>query len=153
VVFFSWTLANAGENNDTRVRKFLMPPYYFSNADAGALRFLRDVPDKNAAVLCLPILGSYVPRATGLFTFVGHWAETLDKDRKLGEEARFYRGQMAPNQARAFLKNNGIRYIIESPFERALAPNSSTARALRYKAIYSSNTPDVGDTTIYEVTG
>lgn len=145
-VFFNWTLVNAAQNS---VRG-LMPPFYLSDANASALLALQRVPEKNTAVLCLPLIGSYVPRATGLFTYTGHWAETLHLRSKLGEEMSFYRGQMSPDEARAFLKNNRIGYIIESPFERALAPNPSTARALGFKAIYSASSPE-GETVIYQV--
>ncbi|RYX80451.1 hypothetical protein EON83_28545 [bacterium] len=150
ITFWSWTISNATENNATRVQAFLMPPYYLSNADAGALLALQKVPDKNQAVLCLPLIGSYVPRATGLFTYVGHWAETLHLERKLGQEMRFYRGRMTPTEARAFLKDNHIGYIIESPYERNLAPNSSFARSLGLKSIYSANSPD-GETIVFQV--
>ncbi len=151
-IFWLWTIDNATQNNARRVARFLMPPYYLSNADAGALLALQKVPDKNTAVLCLPLIGSYVPRATGLFTYTGHWAETLHLNRKLGVETRFYRGQMAPAEARAFLKDNHIGYIIESPYERGLSPNPSVSRAMGFKPIYTGSSPD-GDTVVYQVTG
>jgi len=151
LLFWSWTLGNAAENNLSRVQTVLMPPLYVSNADAGAFLALKSVPDKTKAVLCLPLLGSYVPRATGLFVFNGHWAETLHFERKLHEESRFYRGEMAPDEARAWLRSNRIGTIIESPFERSLGSGSSTALSLGFKAIYSANTPNVGDTVVYEV--
>ncbi|BCM89472.1 hypothetical protein IAD21_01318 [Abditibacteriota bacterium] len=149
-IFWLWTIDNASHNNMSRVTRFLMPPYYFSNADAGALLALQKVPDKNQAVLCLPLIGNYVPRTTGLFTYTGHWAETLHLNRKLGVELRFYQGQMSPAEARTFLKTNHIGYIIESPYERKLAPNPSVAKALGFHPIYSADSPD-GPTLVFQV--
>lgn len=150
LIFWKWTLVNALENNLSRI-KYMMPPYSLTDADAGALLALQKVPDKNQAVLCLPLLGSYVPRATGLFTYTGHWAETLHILRKTGEELRFYQGRMTPSEARAFLKANRIGFIIESPFERSQAPNPSVAGELGFKTIYSRNTPGLGETKVFEV--
>lgn len=146
LVFFDRTLSGTVEN---RVRG-LMPPFYLSDADAGALLALQKVPDKNAAVLCLPLVGSYLPRATGLFTYTGHWAETLHLNRKLGQENRFYSARMSPDEARAFLKSNRIGFIIESPFERAISPNPSVAASLGFQPIYSAQSPDER-TVVYKV--
>ena len=151
LMFWAWTMENAVENNQARVQRFWMPPYSLSSADAGALLALQKEPDKNQAVLCLPLIGSYVPRATGLFTFTGHWAETLHIARKNSQTRRFYQGQMTPAEAREFLKSNRIGFIIESPFERDIAPNPSFARALGLQGIYTANTPGRGETIVFRV--
>lgn len=128
-----------------------MPRYYLTNAEAGALATLRNAPDKQVAVLCSPILGAYVPRATGLTTFTGHWAETLHPYRKNGEMVRFQKGRLAPADALAWLHANRIKYVVESPLDQLLTgPVPSESRALRLRAIYAHPSSE-GDVTVYEV--
>ena len=153
LVFYKWTLDNAAENNITRMRAFWMPRYYLSDGEAGALMALQkasDISGKKAAVLCSPMFGSYVPRATGLTTFTGHWAETLHPRQKNGEMIRFFSGQMAPADARAWLRANKIKYVVEGPLERFLTgPIPSASLALGLRAIYSKPTKE-GEVTVYE---
>jgi len=150
LVFFAWTLNNVAENNFSRL-KFLMPRYYLTDAEAGALSALASAPDKGVAVLCSPMFGAYVPRATGLATFTGHWAETLYPSRKNTEMVRFFKGRLAPADALAFLRTNKIKYVVEEPLERLLTgPVPSESRALGLKAIYSHPSSE-GDVTVYEV--
>jgi len=150
LVFFAWTLNNAAENNASRL-KFLMPRYYLTNAEAGALSTLAKAPDKEVAVLCSPMLGAYVPRATGLTTFTGHWAETLHPFRKNAQTIAFLSGKMARPDALAWLRANKIKYVIEGPLERFLTgdvPSESLALGLR--PIYSHPSSE-GDVTVYAV--
>ncbi len=151
LMFWLWTYANFAENNVSRLQ-YWMPPYSLSDADAGALLALREASagHKEQAVLCTPLLGSYIPRATGLFTYTGHWAETLHVNRKMGVEARFYAGQLAPSEARAFLRDNRIGFVVESPFERQLAGGHSTAGELGLRPIYTGQSRD-GTTVVYAV--
>lgn len=152
-VFYKWTLDNAAENNASRLGQW-MPRYYLSNGEAGALIALQKDSDKSGkevAVLCSPMFGSYVPRATGLFTFTGHWAETLHPRRKNGAMIRFLSGQMAPDNARSWLRANKIKYVVEGPLERFLTgPVPSASRALGLRPIYSKSTKE-GEVTVYEV--
>ena len=127
LVTLDWTLNNAAENNQGRVIKQWMPALYLYDSEVAALNFIaRDA--EPGAVLCLPITGAYVPRATLKTTYLGHWAETLDADSKRALTYRYFSGQMAPDEARQWLAANKIRWIFEGPYERALAPQSASAR-------------------------
>jgi hypothetical protein len=118
--FVAWCLDNARDNNVSRAG-VLMPPLYLTAGDAGALRFLRESHEPHrSAVLCLPFLGNYVPRETGRFAYLGHWAETLHFREKLGEVGRFYSGQMGEADARAWLKRNRIRFVVVGAYEKQL---------------------------------
>ena len=146
LVFLGWLAQNTIENNSARWR-FLMPPHFLSASQAQALQALEKAP-KNGAVLCLPYLGSYVPRATGKFVYFGHWAETLDFERKFGLVKAFYENRMSPTQARAFLRENRIAYVVETSFERGTFPTFNPKNA-GLTPIFSSSTGDV--TTVYAV--
>jgi hypothetical protein len=53
--------------------------------------------------------------------FLGHWAETLHYNRKLGEVARFYGinpNQMSADEARTWLKENNIGIVIIGFYEQ-----------------------------------
>ena len=151
IAFYAWTFENAAQNNNDRASRSLAPRYYLTNAEQGALLTLQKAPDKNVAVLCTPVIGSYVPRATGLYTFTGHWAETLNVRDKTREESRFYAGAMSPQEARDFLKRNHIRYVVESLFERAIArTENSASTALGLKKIYQANSVE-GPVSVFEV--
>lgn len=146
---WAWIGQNAVENNASRV-KFFMPPLSISRGEAGALRVL-DAREEQGAVLCLPFLGSYVPRASAKVTYLGHWAETLHHDAKLGEVSRFYRGQMSAPQAREFLVANRIRWVIYGPFERGAFGQDKPNPALNLQPIYQGGDAQSGLTTLYQV--
>ncbi|HVF09748.1 MAG TPA: hypothetical protein VNA16_03045, partial [Abditibacteriaceae bacterium] len=75
--FVGWCLDNTRDNNLNRGGPF-MPPLYLTGGDAAAMHFLNTLPaaSREQAVLCLPKLGNYAPRETGLHVYIGHWAET-----------------------------------------------------------------------------
>jgi hypothetical protein len=118
--FVAWCLDNARDNNVSRAR-VLMPPLYLTTGDADALRFLqKNSEPRSSAVLCLPFLGNYVPRETGRFAYIGHWAETLHFQEKLGEAGRFYSGQMEAAEARKWLRRNRIHFVLIGAYEKQL---------------------------------
>lgn len=144
---WSWTLANSAENNASRW-KVWMPPLSITRGEAGALRILESQKE-TGAVLCLPFIGTYVPRATGKATYLGHWAETLHFGDKLGDADRFYKGRMTPPKARQFLTQHRIRWVIFGPFERALAGRELPAETLGLQQIYQGGDAQTGVTTVY----
>ncbi len=133
VNFAAWCISPRiwGDNNISRGP--VMPPLYLTRGDAGALAFLNAQPEsgkRGQAVLCYPKLGSYVPRATGLSVFAGHWAETLHltgSGGKLSQMAGFYAGAISPDEARAWLKANHIGWVIEGQYESGFF-NSNLSR-------------------------
>ncbi len=148
-LFFAWISQNTLENNAARLR-FLMPPLALSGGDAGALQAIKS-QSAQGAVLCLPYLGAYVPRATGKFVYVGHWAETLDRDAKFSQITRFYQARMTPDAAREFLSKNKIRWVIEGQYERSFAGEVSMSKNLGLTPIWSGGDTQNGLTTVYGV--
>jgi len=127
ILTMGWILNNAAENNQSRAVKFSMPVLYLYDSEVEALNFIAQ--DKSdGAVLCLPITGAYVPRATLKSTYAGHWAETLYIEKKFTLLGRYYSGQMTPDEARQWFTENKIRWVFEGPYERSLAPQSASAQ-------------------------
>jgi hypothetical protein len=140
--FVSWCLSPTTWA-DNSAHRGLIPPLYLAQSDANALAFLNARPTsekENQAVLCSPKIGSYVPRATAMSVFTGHWAETLNLSRKLGEAEAFYSGRMSEAEARAWLEKNHIGWIFEHgssiasryPFLKS-AWSQNESRVLRFQ--------------------
>ena len=146
LITLNWILANAAENNRSRVNSVLMPALYLYDSEVAAMNFI--ARDAGAgAVLCLPITGAYVPRATLKSTYLGHWAETLDVATKRPLTFRYFGGQMAPAEARRWFAKNKIRWVFEGPYERSLAPTSPSAR-LGLTPVFRAGTGE-NATTVY----
>ena len=125
--FVGWSMANAADVQNTsetnrRRAEVLMPPLYLPTETAKMLQFLNGLNEpRTRAVLCFPTVGNYVPRESGWPVYVGHFDETLNfEERKLGEVQRFYDGRMNAAEARRWLQNNDIGFVVVGPLERAI---------------------------------
>jgi hypothetical protein len=146
--FMLWIFQNMADNNAARL-KVLMPPLYLTKGDAGALRFLAQPEQRsNGAVLCMNLVGNYLPAAPGKFVYVGHWAETLhfwdDKTKtgKIGEVQNFYLRRMPAAEALQWMHDNHIDYVIDGFYEKGMfvPENQPTMpQLLGWKPIYSEN--------------
>ncbi|HEX8832691.1 MAG TPA: hypothetical protein VF719_00755, partial [Abditibacteriaceae bacterium] len=126
--FVAWSLENARDNNLSRAQVF-MPPLSLTSGDAAALTFLNESKDgRDGAVLALPYLSNYIPRETGRTVYAGHWAETLNffdektRSGKIVEVQRFFglSGTMTSDEAKQWLAQNHIRYIVMGFYENEL---------------------------------
>jgi hypothetical protein len=148
--YLGWIWNNTIENNASRQR-YLMPPLAVSRGEADALKAINARPEQGA-VLSMPFLGSYVPRSTSKFTYAGHWAETLNfEEEKYPQVIRFYSGQLPTDEARAFLRDNRIRWVVEGVLEKGLHGGGSTAEDLGLTPIFSGGDAESGITKVYEV--
>ena len=149
IITTGWILNNAANNNAERWPQ-LMPLVYLHDSDVEALGFIERQPEQGA-VLCLPFIGGYLPRATGKYTYAGHWAETLYMDDiKRPAMLRYFSGQMPPDEARSLFRGNQIRWIIEGPFERAAA-EVSPSQQLGLTPVFTSGTGE--NATVVYATG
>ena len=146
--FVGWCLANAADvQNQTETNRrraeVLMPPLYLPIETAKMLQFFNGLNEpRTRAVLCFPTVGNYLPRESGWPVFVGHFDETLNfEERKLGEVERFYNGRMNENEARIWLRDNDIGFVVQSPLERVMGN-----RVLDFPVAWRE-----GATTIYRV--
>jgi len=117
--FIGWCLANAQDNNSSRAN-VLMPPLYLSAGDAAAMDYLREHGDRHKAVLCLTFAGNYLPGKSGMTVYLGHWAETVDYKEKLSQAIDFMTGKMTQNEARRWLHENHIGYVLMGSYEQQL---------------------------------
>jgi hypothetical protein len=127
--FLGWCLADAPKS--IIPYRGHMPPLYLSLFDDPALRDLnlqyekdKAAGKKPAAVLSLSFIGNYVPQRTGYHAYLGHWAETLDFNRKMNEVYKFYRGEMPRDEALKWLRQNHIRYVFYGFYEAGVFPSA-----------------------------
>lgn len=130
--FIGWCIQNAQDNNRSRAN-VLMPPLYLSSGDVAAMNYLKDHADSQKSLLCLTFIGNYVPGQTGMVVYLGHWAETINYPDKLSQTVRFFRHEMSPQTARAWLKENHIGYVLQGSYERQIG----TSLPLPLKPIFS----------------
>lgn len=138
--FVAWTLDNARDNNNSRANVF-MPPLYLDAGYVAALDYLNEQP-RGKVVLCLPFVGNHVPRATGQTVYIGHWAETLNFGDKLGAMSRFFGQGMSVEEARTWLRENRINYIMTGSYEEIIG----VSLPLELPVVHQQ-----GNTTIYAV--
>ncbi len=141
--FVAWCLADAPKS--IVPYRGAMPPLYLSVFDDHVLTFLNEQYRKDraqnkppAAVLSLNFVGNYIPQKTGYHAYLGHWAETLEFDRKSGEVSAFYQGKMARDDALTWLRKNHIRYVFYGFYEEGVFQSIKPVDALLGPSIYHS---------------
>ena len=122
-----------------------MPPLYLANDDSNALQFLKTLP-RGKVVLSLPFIGNYIPRESGQTAYIGHWAETLHFNEKIGPVFNFYSGKMSTKQARVWLKENRINYVLFGSYEKQLNMKLPLELPIAYTTTANEN-----GTTIFAV--
>lgn len=134
-------------NDLVRVREAGFP-YYMSESELAGMRWLAQHTDRSAVVLSAPDYGNIVPRFSGNTVFIGHWAQTVDFDRKAQEAHAFYTGTIQATDRAAFLTRERIAYVIVGPLERRYgAPYVLVGDPLLAPAFAND------DITIYRVIG
>lgn len=127
VGFVHLTMTLAMYNNrgfsatDTSRLVAAQPPYFVSETDLAAIRWLEVHTANEEVVFSAPYLGCYIPWLSGNRVFAGHWAETLSFGPKLHLVTDFYTGRLSPQDAGGMLRANGVRYVLYGAFERALS--------------------------------
>jgi len=84
-----------------------------------AIFYLRDNSKKEDVVLGYITAGNYIPAYAGNYVYIGH-ANTPDEDEKEIIAASFFRGEMSPNEAGTWLRQERISYVYSGPQEREL---------------------------------
>ena len=103
-----------------RVRRVKYPAWLPAPLRA-SLRYLAKAPGPETVVLSSYDTGNYVPHYSGKRCVLGHYALTIDADRKKEEIARFFSEEKADDAWRtAMLRTWDARYLVLGPYERAL---------------------------------
>jgi hypothetical protein len=96
----------------------LMPPLYLNAGQHAAMLALDRAGE--GAVLGNSLLSNYVPSLTGKRVYLGHWSETPDFSRRIGEYARFLRADTPDGEREAFARAHGISYVLrDATLDRA----------------------------------
>jgi len=103
------------ENNAPRW-SHMQPPYYLSDEEWQAARWLKQNAPDDEALLCSPLLGSHLPALTGKFVYVGHWAETLRFSQKLAPMRRFFGNEMSAEEMKVFLNDHRIGFVVADTY-------------------------------------
>ena len=112
--------------NNAAKAQFLMPPFYLYQEQLEGIHWLEEDSHPDQAVLCTPLIGSYIPGLSGNRVYVGHWAETLHYGQKLQIMHQFFRsetshtGRMAELSRKALIKSEGLDYLFYGPYEQEL---------------------------------
>jgi hypothetical protein len=111
LLFVNRALRDLRSNNQAYIAN-LMPPLYLRADQHGALQWLSGKATPSDVLLCSSFLGSYAPSLAGCRVYVGHWAETLHFQNKLGELSRFLRADTPDASREAFCRREGITYVL-----------------------------------------
>jgi hypothetical protein len=96
--------------------------FYLPRGDWEAMRWMRETHNEDAAVLSNYKSGLYIPAYTGNRSYVGHWSETIDFERKADIANWILYAPDRDELKKSILKRNGIDYIYFGSFERMRAP-------------------------------
>ncbi len=89
--------------------------------------------------------GNYVAARAGNRVVLGHWAETLDWQKKFDQVEQFYGSTMDDAARRDLLARYGVRYLWVGPREHDLG-SFDPSRVSYLEAVYSNS-----DVNIYRV--
>ena len=119
------------------------PPsaFYFDADQSAALAWLRQNTGEDAVILSSMGNGNDVSGWAVRRVYLGHWANTIDLSRKMGEAAAFF-GTMSSAERSAFAAAHGITHVFEGPAERKFGGSLGGDPA--FSAVFRS-----GDITIY----
>lgn len=108
------------ENNNAEGVAHLLPAYYLDSDQRAVLEWLRQNGRPEDVVLSSPLDGCYMPPYCGVTTYVSHWAETIDVQRKLANLRGFLASYTADEWRIRFLREERIRYYYHGPAEAAM---------------------------------
>jgi hypothetical protein len=144
------------ETNNVAYLGNLMPPLYLTGDQYEALRWLDEHASFRDVLLCNSFLGSYAPSLAGTRVYVGHWAETLHYRAKLTSFAEFLRAGAPEASRQAFVRREGISYVLRdrSIYDQAslLSPDGAIMPAFDLeRASWLEQAHESGTVSVYRV--
>jgi hypothetical protein len=122
---------------------------FISDDELAALDYIRAHTGDRDIILAPPGTAILIPGHAGRMTYCGHWGETVDFSRKLGEVYAFYSQGTDDRNRRTFLMRSGITYMI------AYRPVSGVG--IHLEDFGAASTPylrkafEAGDVSVYQV--
>ena len=90
------------------VENFYSAPFYLSDSELSVLHWLQRNTETDDVILADPKFSSYVPRISGNKVYIGHWAQTIEYNKKL----KWYLSANLTMIERNQLRGMNINYVI-----------------------------------------
>lgn len=105
--------------------------YYLPGSIKQGLDFLGN--SEKDGVLALPPLSSFIPAYSVKHVYFGHKDQTPDYDNRVNNAIFFYSGKLPENEAKIFLKDNHINFVVISDQEKQFGKLSYSFLSSVYK--------------------
>jgi len=128
--------------NNVQYAANLMPPLYLSADQRAALAYLDAHAGRADLVLANSRLASYAPSLAGVRVYLGHWSETLNFARKLGEYHAFLRAATPDTARETFVRGRGITYVVFDHTPLAVDATFDTLYLLPAERAFDPSTTD-----------
>jgi uncharacterized membrane protein len=115
-------------------------PAYYSINRREAMDWLRENTRPDAVVLASPLTGMFIPAMAGNRVVAGHWAETLERDRKETEVREFFDLATPESRRREILDRHGVRFIFYGQWEAAMGDYSPALSPGLFRLVWDSPT-------------
>lgn len=93
------------------------PDFYLSPAVQGLFRYLDQNGDRSQLTLGGEYTGAWAPVLADTRSYHGHWHMTLHESEKRAQRDWFYRESVDPLRKATWLRENGIEWVIDYPWE------------------------------------
>ena len=120
---------------------------YVAKEEYDLVSFLNKNTKKGVGVLSAYFMGNIIPANTGSRVYFGHYYQTPNSQDKIKVMSKFYANQMMEEEAKNFLQEEEIKYIVWSSEEKEITKKGGASN-LRYpflKKIFEND-----KATIYE---
>lgn len=119
--------------------------HYIFSDELRVLQWLDTHTADGEPVLSSLTLGQHIPGLAGNKVFIGHWAQTVEFNRKRGEVTAFFQAATSDETRIATLQRCAVRYVVHGRAERALGTFAPR------QAAYLEPVLTVGETELYRV--
>lgn len=149
LLFVQDTVVAVRRNNEAKLGA-AMPPFYVSDAEWRAIRWMGEYLPSDAVIGCLPWIGNYLPGRIGRTVYCGHWAETIDFSEKFKAFAGFLREAESAQEKMKFLQDSRIGYVYFGEFEH-LFTGGQLPQLPQLERIYPEQAPPDGEPPAVEI--
>lgn len=104
--------------------------FYVDQNEAAMWRWITENVPRSAVIIATPQVANAIPGFTGRKVFAGQWALTIDMAQKKDMIIAFYQSSDAAAR-KAFLKKNGITYVLYGSQERSLVVGKINMQGLQ----------------------
>lgn len=126
-------------------------PAWVRESEVDAFFDLDRIHDPHVVVLSSYEMGGLIPPWTGHFTYLGHYALTIDAQRKQDEIKRFFSADATDDPFRIDLcRNARVTHLFYGPHERELGAFDPASRPWLKEVIRTGTKPE-DRVTVYEV--